>query len=213
MKNLFVLALIAGLGYQGYLHFISSHRDGAFDADGNPKVVLFVHDACGTPCKSATYLLKRRHVDFESVNVDDGAEQVERWKSMGAVNRMPYIVAGSEQVAGYNKWDIILALAENYDDTYLTASEARMLNKNFTEDGQPKLVMYTMDGCGYCDMARSFLLSEGIPFEERNTSLDSVAKVELDRVGVGTPLIFYGYKHYVGWGKHVRAEVLKLVGA
>lgn len=210
MKKLLVLALLAGLGYKGYLQFMA-HGDGAFDADGQPQVVLFVANGCGAPCKDAEHLLERRHVEFEAVNLDEGAEQVDRWKALGAERRLPYLVTGNERVSGFNRWDIVLALASNYDDAYLTVSEAKMLNKNFNPDGSPKLVMYTMDGCGYCDQARSYLLSEGIPFEERNTSNDYVAKTELDKVGVGTPLIFYGYKHYVGWGEHVRKEVLKLL--
>lgn len=203
---------MAGIGYKGYLTFMSS-GDGAFDEDGKPEVVLFVHNGCGAPCDSATNLLNRRNVDYDLVNVDDGEEQVKRWQALGAEPRMPYLVAGNQHVIGYNEMDIALALAVNYNDTYLTPSEANMLDKNFNADGTPKLVMYTMDGCHYCDKARSYFQSEDIPFEERNTSHDYVAKSELNRVANGTPLIFYGYRHYVGWSDQIRKELIESLGS
>ncbi len=188
-----------------------SNGGGAFSEDGAARVLLFVHDGCGTPCNDATAMLMQRRVEHEVVNVSEGEEQVAIWKKFGSQRQMPYLVAGNERVIGYNKWDFVSALAGSFDDQYLTATEYRVLRKNFNDDGAPKLVMYTMNGCGYCDQARSYFRAEGIAFEERNSSEDSTAQYELDMFQAGTPLIFHGYKRYVGWSEHIRSSLLKVL--
>lgn len=210
MKKLLIMLLLAGIGYKGYETFVQ-HEGGAFDADGNAVALLFVHDGCGKPCDDAVRLLDRRHVEYEKLNVSDSDEQVARWEQFGSERRMPLFVAGSARVVGYHKWEMVSALGEAFGGSYLTRSENRYFAKNFSLSGEPKLVMYTMNGCGYCDQARDYLTREGISFEERNTSEDYVAKTELDRFQAGTPLIFYGYKRLVGWGEGVRSDLESLL--
>lgn len=207
MKKLFILLILAG-AYQGYTRFYHANGNSGFDADGNPQVLLFIDDGCGEPCDSAVRFLDHRKVDYETISVTGGEEQVKRWEVFGSVRTMPYLVAGNERVSGYNKWKFVAALAANFDNLYLTRSEDAIFQKNFTAEGDPKLVMYTMTGCGYCDMARSYLQQEGIAFEERNISVSHVAKAELDKFQYGTPLIFYGYRRFEGWGDHVRRDIL-----
>ena len=79
---------------------------------------------------------------------------------------MPVLVVGDETISGFNKWNYVSALALNYDNEYLTTYEANIFDKNFTPDGEPKLVMYTMDGCGYCEKAMRQLHEDGIQFVE-----------------------------------------------
>ncbi len=202
MKNMVLLALVIAAGYTGYTKYVTS-SSGAFDETGAPQVLLFTVDGCGGPCTDAIKLLDKRKVEYQEIVVTDGDEQLALWESFGAIRTMPLLVAGNEKVPGFNKWKYVSALALNFDNSYLYSSEAKMLDKNFTEQGEPKLVMYTMDGCGYCETAMRQLREEGIAFEERNSSTDYTAKSELDKYQAGTPLIYYGYQRYEGWSKDI----------
>lgn len=207
MKNLLLLALIGAAAYKGYTELFLAQK-GAFDADGNPTVLLFTFDNCGKPCADAEKLLGQRQVDYEEIVVSDGKAQQERLESFGNIHTLPFTVIGSEQVVGYNKWETVSALATTFGPGYLTRYESNIFARNFTPGGEPKLVMYTMNGCGYCEKAMEYLQQEGIAFEERNTSIDFSAKSELNYFQAGTPLIFYGYRRYAGWGNHVRDTLM-----
>lgn len=202
MKKIILLSLLLAGAYKGYLAYAKSAA-GAYDESGAPVVLLFTVDGCASPCEDARKLLQRRDVDYEEVVVTDGEEQLERWERFGAINTLPVLVAGDERVAGFDKWQYISVLAVNFGSEHLTVSEADILNKNFTASGEPRLVLYTMDGCGYCEAALRQLREDGIDFEERNTSNDYTAKSELDKFEAGTPLIFYGYRRFSGWSSGI----------
>lgn len=210
MKKLLILIVLAGIGYKGYTDYIQG-GSGAFDENGEPTVLLFTVAGCGKPCRDANRMLQRRGVGYEEVVVTDGKEQEERWERFGAIRNMPVLVTGDRTISGYNKWDYVSALAESYDNQYLYVSEADIFDKNFTDSGDPKLVMYTMDGCGYCEAAMQQLRNDGIDFEERNTSVSTSAKMELDKFQAGTPLIFYGYRRFVGWSSEVHKSLMKVL--
>lgn len=202
MKKIIVALLLAFAGYKGYTDYISKNS-GAFDEGGTPLVFLFTVDGCGAPCLDAKKFLEKRRVDYQEVVVTDGDEQLALWERFGSIRTMPVLVAGNEKVPGYSKWEYVTALAVNYENNYLYASEASIFEKNFTASGEPKLVMYTMDGCGYCEASKLQLSEDGIHFEERNISTDSIAKSELDKFESGTPLIFFGYRRYEGWSNAI----------
>ncbi len=202
MKKLLIFALLIAAGYQAYKDFSHKGAD-AFDAEGNPQVLLFTVAGCGSPCSDANSFLSRRHVNYEEIVVTDGKEEEKKWESYGAIRTMPVLVVGDETITGFNKWNYVSALAINYDNEYLTRSEAEIFDKNFGPDGEPKLVMYTMNGCGYCERAIRQLNKDGIQFEERNINANYTAKNELDKLESGTPLIYYGYRRFNGWSSSI----------
>ncbi len=210
MKKLLFIALLVGVIYKGFTA-LSQKNAGAFDDQGNAQVLLFTVSRCGAPCSDAKKLLEKRKVNFEEVVASNGKEEEKRLRQYTSSNYMPLMVIGDEKTIGYNKWNYISALAVGFQEKYLTRSEARILGKNFTSDGQPKLVMYTMDGCGYCKRAIDQLNKDGIAFEERNTSRDSKAKGELNKLESGTPLIYYGYRRFDGWSSKVYADLKKVL--
>jgi glutaredoxin len=165
--------------------------------------VLFTVSGCGSPCSDANNFLSRRHVNYEEIVVTDGKEEEKKWERYGAITTMPVLVVGDVTISGFNKWNYVSTLALNYDNEYLTGSEAEIFDKNFGPDGEPKLVMYTMDGCGYCEQAIRQLREDGIQFEERNSSASYRAKKELDKLESGTPLIYYGYRRFTGWSSNI----------
>jgi len=210
MKNLLVVVLVVALTYKGYTEY-THKNNGAFDEYGNPLALLFTIDQCGMPCNDVRKMLDNRNVDYEEIVVTAGEEQKSRWEQFGAVKAAPYLVVGNERVVGSDMLNIIFTVGTVLGDGHLKQIEADILHKNFTADGKPKLVMYTMDGCGYCESAAKYFLSEGISYEERNTSVDPVASKELDALRAGTPVIFYGHTVFVGWGDKVCDSLLELL--
>lgn len=210
MKNFLLLIFIVAAAYKGYTVYTQKHIV-AFDASGNPLALLFTIDQCGKPCAEVRTLLDRRGVDYEEVVVTDGGEAESRWRQFGAVKAAPYLVVGNERVIGSDTLKIIFAVGAALGDDHLKKIEAQILHKNFTADGKPKLVMYTMDGCGYCESAARYFQQQGIHYEERNSSVDIAAARELEAMRAGTPVIFYGQSVFVGWGDRVRDAVMKLL--
>jgi glutaredoxin 3 len=65
----------------------------------------------------------------------------------------------------------------------------------------PKVVMYTIDWCGYCDAARRLLSSKNVPFEEINLTGKSAEREDLVEMAGGrttVPQIFIGDTHVGG---------------
>ena len=140
MKKLIFVLILAFAGYKGYTEH-SSKNAGAFNESGVPQVLLFTVDGCGNPCTDANKLLNKRNVDYQEIVVTDGDEQLAMWESFGSITTMPVLVAGNEKVPGFNKWKYVSALAVNFDNSHLYTKEAKMFDKNFTAQGEPKLVM------------------------------------------------------------------------
>ena len=174
MKNFLIVILLAGGAYKGYMDYTQKNH-GAFDKNGNPEAVLFTIDNCAKPCADVKRLLDKRHVEYEEVVVTPGEDGNKRWEEFGSVMSAPYLVVGNERIIGSNMLKITFAIGSVFGDEHLKKIEAEILHINYSADGKPKLVMYTMDGCGYCESAERYFLQEGISYEERNTSVNPVA--------------------------------------
>ena len=117
MKQLIVLALIVGsvYAYKPDLFIFPFGADkGAYDEQGNPLTLVFVHDKCGKPCGDALKLLKKRRIDYSLYPLDNNDVNTDLWKEYGAVNSFPNIIVGDERVYGSYKSQIASALALNY---------------------------------------------------------------------------------------------------
>jgi glutaredoxin 3 len=65
-----------------------------------------------------------------------------------------------------------------------------------------KVVIYSSDRCPYCDMAKSLLTREKIPFNEINVSYNDTLKEEMIQKSNGmrtVPQIFIGEHHIGGY--------------
>ncbi len=65
----------------------------------------------------------------------------------------------------------------------------------------PKVVIYTIDWCGYCDAARRLLSSKNVPFEEINLTGKPAEREDLVEMAGGrttVPQIFIGDTHVGG---------------
>ena len=81
------------------------------------------------------------------------------------------------------------------------------------------IVVYTARPCGYCNAAKSLLKQLELPFEERDLTGDSAARMELiQRTGQRTvPQIFVGDVHVGGFtdmrALHSQGKLLPLVNS
>jgi glutaredoxin 3 len=65
----------------------------------------------------------------------------------------------------------------------------------------PKIVMYTIDWCPYCEAAKQLLSSKGAAFEEINLTGKSAERIKLREKSGGSttvPQIFIGETHVGG---------------
>ena len=130
MRKLILVVLIgAGVWYWNGAELPFTSASGAFDDYGEPEVLMFTIDNCGKACKMGREGLQRRRVAFSEINIDpdDGSdENVRLWKSFGATNGFPLIVAGKEKIVGSgSKPQILALLGRNFGNQYLTRTERR----------------------------------------------------------------------------------------
>ena len=74
-----------------------------------------------------------------------------------------------------------------------------------------KVTIYSTPSCHFCHMAKDFLTSKGIPFEDFNVSTDLEKRKEMmDRSGqMGVPVIFIDDQMVVGFDKD---KIVSLLG-
>jgi len=74
-----------------------------------------------------------------------------------------------------------------------------------------KVTIYSTPTCHFCHMAKDFLTSKGIPFEDFNVSTDLEKRKEMmDRSGqMGVPVIFIDDQMVVGFDKD---KIVSLLG-
>lgn len=73
-----------------------------------------------------------------------------------------------------------------------------------------KIVIYTSDTCSYCHMAKDYLKSKGVDYDEKNISSDMNARKELMAQGfMGVPIINVEGEVIEGFDKNRLDELLK----
>ncbi|KKW46109.1 MAG: NrdH-redoxin [Candidatus Liptonbacteria bacterium RIFCSPLOWO2_01_FULL_56_20] len=73
----------------------------------------------------------------------------------------------------------------------------------------PRIIIYSTPGCVFCKMAREFLKSKNVPFEEKDVSNDMKAQEEMiKKTGqLAVPVIDVDGKIIVGFDKARLAEL------
>jgi len=198
MKKLFILLIIVGAAYTykpGLFSFSFNTAKGAFDEQGKPLAMVFVHDKCGKACDDALKLLKKRRIKYSLYPLDNNDANMALWKEYGSVNSFPNIIVGNERVYGSYKGQIVSALAVNYGKQVLTSTEKHYMKKHFNSDGSDRLVMYSTSWCPYCKKMREALNENNRGFLEIDVEKSSSRKSMITTLNIsGYPLMYYGYK-------------------
>lgn len=202
MKKLIILVLMIGAAYAyrpNLFSFSFFDGKGAFDEQGNPLALVFVHDKCGAPCSDAQKFLKKRRIEYSLYPLDNNDANHALWKEYGAVNSFPNVIVGDERVYGSYKSKIVSALALNYGEGVLTSSEKHYMKKHFNDDGSNRLVLYGASWCGYCKKMREALREKNIDFLDIDVEKSSTRKSMTSTLEItGYPLMYYGYKRMEG---------------
>jgi len=189
------LAVVAALIYVVPGFIAPFGKKGAFDARGNPQVVLFTAKECNAACGQVVRDLTARKVEFQQVMLDGNPEKEKRYREMGGGGSVPYLVAGRYAVSGYERAPIASALAQTYGDKYLTRAELNYYANHFRADGSPLVYMYGASWCSYCKTLRAELKKRKIDYVEVDVELapDSDAMVRTLEI-TGYPTTYVGYQ-------------------
>ena len=70
----------------------------------------------------------------------------------------------------------------------------------------PKIVLYTVQGCGYCKAAREMLLTKKLPFEEKDITATPEVRNELAKRSGGERSVpqIYIDEQYIGQDDELR---------
>lgn len=203
---LFVIAL-AGAWYAWSQH---AGVQGAYDENGEPLTLLFTTGQCGDACDRMRAYLKKR-VEFEEFDAFEDEAGRALYLEYGGDGFLPYVVMGEQRVIGPDTGAVVSAMAAELGPGSIREREAQALALNFNQDGEPIVVMYATDWCGYCKQARDYFRANNIAFVEYDIEKNSKAKRNYDVLkGSGTPLIYQGYTRVVGFHPRLVEEKLNL---
>jgi glutaredoxin len=194
-----ILSIIAATYYLKPDAFAFLKGKGAFDDQGNPATLVFVHNKCGAPCDDTLKFLKKRRVNYSLYQLDDNEENTALWKTYGGVNSFPNVIVGREKVYGSYQSRIVSALAMNYGDSVLTGAERNLMRKHFYDNGESKLVVYGASWCPYCKKLRGELNANNIDYIEIDVEKSAQRKSMTKTLEIsGYPLVYFGYKRMDG---------------
>jgi len=104
---------------------------------------------------------------------------------------------------------MIGVLAEVHGDQLLTRQERRIMATHFDAAGNPHVVMYATEKCGYCIKARQYFKDEGIKFTEFDVDRNAEEKRNFKALEAsGTPLVYVGYRRIDGFNRKKLDEAL-----
>lgn len=209
MKKLLILLLVAGLAYQYRDHWLPQSHQGAFDEQGNPRVVVFVSDDCQQPCQQATDLLERRQVNYERINLNQQPDAMQTLRDWGGRGGLPMIMVGKLRLEGYSRVQVDSVLVEAFGLGVLTDYGQSVMGAHYDEAGKPRVVMYGVQWCGYCAQARADFADRNIPYTELDPEQSHGAKEAfLWLEGRGFPLIYVGARRIEGYPEALVRQTL-----
>ncbi len=208
MKKLLIILIAAGaLFYFKPEIFSFDFSNGAFNADGNPEVLIFTRSNCGGWCKKGLQEIKRHHVPFRELSLDNNEENQKLYAELGRGN-LPFIVIGKHKIPGYYKAMTASALAQSYGDKYLTRTEKQYFRQHFYDDGSPMIYMYGASWCPYCKKMREEFTQRNMDYVELDVEKASDQDLLVETMQIeGFPVIYVGYQRIQG------ADINKVLNA
>ena len=211
MKNLIIIALLVFGGH--YLYEQSQSLPPAMlDESGSPITLIFIFDGCGKPCSDAVRLVKAKKVNYKTINLSEGKDQIDMLDQYGGGSQMPVLIIGEQRVDQYHRERILYALAETYGERVLSNKEQSTTRNHFDTAGSPVVVMYATKSCGFCAKAEKYFSSKGIEYKYLNIDKSKKARHGFEVLkGSGTPLIYVGYRRVQGFNQNEVKEAIKLL--
>lgn len=141
-------------------------KDGAFNASGTAKALLFVHDECGAPCNAALAHLKSKSIKPEIIDIKDNPEGRKRLQKFVDSTTLPVLVVGNNIYNGFNSRSYNEFLYEIKGDSIFSWKDKRVYKQHFNEFNQPKVVIYSARSCARCSDLRDSFDSHDIEYIE-----------------------------------------------
>lgn len=202
MKKLLGLILIIAGAYYFQSQLFSSllKGKGAFDVEGNAKIIIFSYEGCGHYCSDAISMIKKTKQHFEHIVVSPGSPDEKTMQRYGLSTRsFPGIIVGNDKFSGYFPHKLKPSLVKHFGTSVLTGVEQRIMKTHFNSDGSPKFVFYGTSWCGYCKKLRKHLTENNVPFTEIDVEKNSKGMAYFKALGgQGYPLAFIGYRQVNG---------------
>jgi len=213
MKKLLIILIAAGaLFYFKPELFSFDFSTGAFNANGDAEVLVFTSRNCGGWCKKGLQEIKRRHVPFQELSLDDHEENQKRYAELGR-GKLPFIVIGKHKIPGYYKAMTASALAQSYGDKYLTRVEKQYYRHHFYDDGSPMIYMYGASWCPYCKKMREEFAQRGMDYIELDVEKTSDQTLLVETMQIeGFPVIYVGYRRVQGADIKKVLEAVSMAG-
>ena len=191
--KLLITLLAAGMAIWLYTNGgLSGINTSVFLPDGTPGVALVTSDQCGNGCEKARQHLRSRGIAFTEINA---SQDPEGWKELGKPRTLPFLATGYEQAAGFNPGFFSSALGASLGMGGLSEQEQKIYAKHFYEHGEPKVVLYGTDWCGYCNRLRKNMEKEGISYEYLNMEKPVKQTWLMNMMGIyGYPVVYVGYE-------------------
>ena len=208
MRKLVFIVVIVAVVYKFY-YTPSSTEISAYDETGNPIVLIFTQNNCQS-CDSVLSVLDDREIKYKEINLSDGKDAQISFNKYGS-RTMPVLIIGKRRLDGYNHGYLISALAEEYGWEVLTEEEDDAMRNHFDYEGNPAIVLYSVDWCRYCKQAQQYFEKKGVDYEDKDIETDMIAKQHYDILdGSSIPLIYVGFKRIEGFDSQTLDEILEL---
>jgi len=151
-------------------------KDGAFNASGSAKALLFVHDECGAPCNAALKHFKSKSIKPDIIDLKDNVAGRKLLQKYVDSTTLPVLVVGNNIYNGFNARRYNEFLYEIKGDSVFSWRDKRVYKQHFNEFNQPKVVIYSRPGCSRCSDLRDNFDSYGIEYIDWDIHNNSEAK-------------------------------------
>ena len=208
MKKLLIIGAVIAASY--YLYGQTGANVGVYADDGTAKTILFTTQHCGEACDEIRRFLKKR-TEFEELDAFDNGSGRDLYEEYGGTGYLPYIAMGKQRIEGRDRGKIVSSIAIEYGLEHVKKRERQALERNFDAAGNPRVVMYATERCGYCRAAAEYFTKNGIDYITLDIDKDRSARRDFDvLMGSGTPLLYNGYARLSGFHERLVESALNL---
>jgi glutaredoxin len=187
MKNFFIVLIILVGGYYVYQHRSVEGPPEPYDA------ILFT-DRTNSICNKASNLLDDNDILYLEYDVNESKDNMKLFrKYRGKI--LPLLIIGSERIDGYN--DTLIKVA---------------INSLFENESESEIIMFTMEGCGYCTKTRELLSKYNVDFVEYDIIKYPENRKKYDKLGGrGVPLTIIGNNKITGYNEKALKMAIKQI--
>ncbi len=209
-KIIIIVAIIAGI-YHFKPELFSTGAD-ISTAGTTGDVELFTYTDCGSYCRDAIDVLKRKNIAFTHYDIQADKAAEAYWKKRGGGQRFPTMFIGEDRVTeGFYRTQFTHALAKRFGVAMLDRDQRSVVQNQLATYGHEKVVMYGTSWCPYCKKARAFFAKQGIDYVEIDVEKSAQGKRDYQRLdSSGYPLIYAGLNRFQGFGPKVERALKSL---